>query len=249
VCSGDRDAPGTNARDRPKIQPRRLLSRRSGAAYTFVAGPAATAGLLCLSWPAAQSGEKPGCRSSRRTTWPRVRGCGSEQSPRTAPHAALREFGVSGLSRGWCCPAAAADGGAGDVEIVTASRRRRSRSEALLWGRSALAATCVAANDGLDQVGATGGGDHVSGLRAIRAKEARRRHRRDAAAAQKPVELVARPSARASCHRCCLPPTNSAGCRAGTRSQLLTSGPARARESPRRPPQSASPMAAFRQRR
>ena len=46
-------------------------------------------------------------------------------------------------TRGPACPTAAARGLGRDVEIVTASRRRRSRSVALLWFRSALAAACV----------------------------------------------------------------------------------------------------------
>jgi hypothetical protein len=34
--------------------------------------------------------------------------CSSERSLRTAPRAALAEFGVSGPTRGWCCPRAVA---------------------------------------------------------------------------------------------------------------------------------------------
>ena len=72
-----------------------------------------------------------------------------------------------------CVPAAAPHGGA--AMSNRASRRRRSRSVVLLSGRSALAASCVPANAELDQVGATGGGDHVAGVRGIRAAEERRR--------------------------------------------------------------------------
>ena len=67
------------------------------------------------------------------------------------------------------CPTPAAGGVTGDVELVTALRRRGLAFRCPLWGRSALAATCVLANAGLDQAGATVGGDHVGGARAIRA--------------------------------------------------------------------------------
>jgi hypothetical protein len=69
-------------------------------------------------------------------------------------------------SRGCLCPPAAAHRGASDVEIMTASRRRRSRSEALLWCRLGACSYLLQANAGFDQVGATGGGDHVGGVRA-----------------------------------------------------------------------------------
>jgi len=81
-----------------------------------------------------------------------------------------RGSAVGASLRGSFCPQGAAHGGAGDGEIVTASRRRRSRSVALRWCRSALAATRVPANAGLGQVGATGGDNRVGDVRAIRAK-------------------------------------------------------------------------------
>jgi hypothetical protein len=64
-------------------------------------------------------------------------------------------FGCPDSSRANCvstpgpaCPTAAARGLGRGGEIVIASRRRRSRSVALLWFRSALAAACVPANAG-----------------------------------------------------------------------------------------------------
>jgi hypothetical protein len=62
------------------------------------------------------------------TRWLGLRGCGSDQSRRTASHVALAEFGVLGLSRGWCCPTPAARGVITDVELVTAPGRWRGRS-------------------------------------------------------------------------------------------------------------------------
>jgi len=72
-------------------------------------------------------------------------------------------------ARGPGCPISAVHGGAGNVEVVTPSLRRRSCSVALRWCSSALATICMTANAGVDHVGATGGGDHVGGdIRAIR---------------------------------------------------------------------------------
>jgi hypothetical protein len=92
---------------------------------------------------------------------------------------------ASTVRRGCLCPGAAAHSGAGNVEIVTASRWRRARSVALRWCRSALAAICVPANAGLDHVGATGGRDHVGDVRAIRAIQMSRRRWHGACASTK----------------------------------------------------------------
>lgn len=75
------------------------------------------------------------------------------------------------MSRGCLCPIAAAHSGAGDVEIVTASRRDHSRSVALLWTLGACS-YLRSGYAGGDQVGANAGGDHVGGVRAIRALRA-----------------------------------------------------------------------------
>lgn len=72
-----------------------------------------------------------------------------------ADGAASPRVGWRGPSR----PIAAAHGGARDVEIVTFFAPASLAFLAFLWGLSALAATCVPANAGLDHVGATVGGD------------------------------------------------------------------------------------------
>ncbi len=117
-------------------------------------------------------------RGERRRQTRRWRRVGASRRADRDPHSCSRGHGRPARLRDRVCPPAAAHGGAGDVEIVTSSRRRRSRSVAPLRGLSALAVACVPANAGLDQAGATGGGDHVGGVRAIRANVDATEHER-----------------------------------------------------------------------
>ena len=63
-----------------------------------------------------------------------------------------------------------------DVERVTALRRGGLPFRGPpMGGSSALAGACALANAGLDLVGATGGGDHVGGVRDVRVRRVSRR--------------------------------------------------------------------------